>query len=85
MLELPAADDQQPVEALAACAADPAFHVGVRVRGLHGVRMTLIFSPARADVRAEYEKSYRSTAGVQRAGGVDAAAAAAAVAVRRQS
>jgi hypothetical protein len=32
VLELAAADDQQPVEALAANAADPALDVGVRVR-----------------------------------------------------
>jgi hypothetical protein len=32
MLQLAAADDQEPVEALAADAADPALHVGVRVR-----------------------------------------------------
>ena len=31
-LELPAVEDEQPVEALAADAAYPAFHVRVRVR-----------------------------------------------------
>jgi hypothetical protein len=35
VLELAAADDEQPVEALAADAAHPALHVGVRVRRLH--------------------------------------------------
>jgi hypothetical protein len=32
VLELAAAEDQQPIEALASDAADPALHVGVRVR-----------------------------------------------------
>ena len=32
VLELATADDQQPVEALAADAADPALHVSVRIR-----------------------------------------------------
>jgi hypothetical protein len=36
VLELGAADDEQPVEALATDAADPALGVGVRVRRLHG-------------------------------------------------
>jgi hypothetical protein len=31
LLEVAAADDQEPVEALAADAADPALHMGVRV------------------------------------------------------
>jgi hypothetical protein len=35
VLELAAADDQQSVEALAADAADPALHMGVRVRRLY--------------------------------------------------
>ena len=34
--ELPAAQDEEPVEAFAADAADPAFHVRVRVRRPHG-------------------------------------------------
>jgi hypothetical protein len=36
VLELAAAEDEQPIEALAADAADPALGVGVRVRRLHG-------------------------------------------------
>jgi hypothetical protein len=36
VLELTAADDQHPVEALAADAADPALDMCVRVRRLHG-------------------------------------------------
>ena len=36
VLKLPASDDQQPVEALAAHAADPALHVRARVRRLDG-------------------------------------------------
>jgi hypothetical protein len=36
VVELPAAEDEQPVEALAADAADPALGVGVRVRRLDG-------------------------------------------------
>ncbi len=36
VLELAAAEDEQPVEALATDAADPALGVGVRVRRLHG-------------------------------------------------
>jgi hypothetical protein len=36
VLELAAAEDQQPVEAFAADAADPALHARVRVRRLHG-------------------------------------------------
>src|SRR5712691_1684756 len=36
MLELPPAEDEQPVEALATDAADPALGVGVRVRRLDG-------------------------------------------------
>ncbi len=36
VFELAAADDQQPVEALAADAADPSLHVGIRVRRLDG-------------------------------------------------
>src|SRR4029453_11745787 len=36
VLELAAAEDEQPVEALATHAADPALGVGVRVRRLNG-------------------------------------------------
>jgi hypothetical protein len=36
VFELAAADDQESVEALAADAADPALHVGVRVRRAGG-------------------------------------------------
>jgi hypothetical protein len=39
---LAAAEDEQPVEALASDAADPALGVGVRVRRLDGVRITVI-------------------------------------------
>jgi hypothetical protein len=42
VVELAAAEDQDPVEALAACAAQPALDVGVRVRGLDRVRMIAI-------------------------------------------
>jgi hypothetical protein len=35
VVEVAAGDDQEPVEALAADAADPALQVGVGVRGLH--------------------------------------------------
>jgi hypothetical protein len=37
VFELPLAEDEEPVEALASHAADPADGVGVRVRRLHGV------------------------------------------------
>jgi hypothetical protein len=36
VLKLAVSDDQEPVEALAADAADPTLHVGVRVRRLDG-------------------------------------------------
>jgi hypothetical protein len=36
VVEVAAGDEQEPVEALAADAADPALQVGVRVRRLHG-------------------------------------------------
>ena len=44
-LELTAVEDEQPVEALSSCAADPALDVRIRVRCLQRVRMTLIPAP----------------------------------------
>ena len=41
-LELSAAEDAEPVEALPAHAADPALRAGVRVRRRHGVRMIVM-------------------------------------------
>jgi hypothetical protein len=42
VLELPSAEDEEPVEALASHAADPALGMCVRVRCLDGVRITVI-------------------------------------------
>jgi hypothetical protein len=60
VLELAAADDQQPVEALAADAADPTLHVGVRVWRLDGLRMTLISSIPRRASKARGNFASRS-------------------------
>jgi hypothetical protein len=47
LLELAATDDQEPVEAFAAGAADPALDVRVRIWRPDGVRMTLTPSLAK--------------------------------------
>jgi hypothetical protein len=63
MLELAAADDQQPVGALAADAADPALYVRVRVRRRTGVRMILTPSLAKTESNAAENRCFGRGAG----------------------
>src|SRR5215213_8440309 len=60
VLELAAAEDQQPVEAFAAYGADPALHVRVRVRRLDGRTDDLAPSLARRASNARGNFASRS-------------------------
>jgi hypothetical protein len=55
-----AAEDQQPVEALPSCAADPALDVRVRVRRLEGRLITRIPSPGKIASKARLNFASRS-------------------------